>query len=185
MVLIGFVGLCLLVALADMAVTQRGIRSWYPSLRHPIGTPPAWVFPVVWIPIYVVMAIAAWRIWRWNPLDRLRDASLPATPAASRPIANRLVPGRLVPGGLALRRRGLQLWGWQLGANALWTPFFFGLHRPLAALAVILSLGLLIGLTLRDFRKLDRPAGLMMAPYLVWVCYAGWLNAGIAWLNPA
>ncbi len=50
---------------------------------------------------------------------------------------------------------------------------------------MILSLGLLIGLTLRDFRKLDRPAGLMMAPYLAWVCYAGWLNAGIAWLNPA
>ncbi len=99
MVLIGFVGLCLLVALADMAVTQRGIRGWYPSLRHPIGTPPAWVFPVVWVPIYVVMAVAAWRVWRWNPLDRLRDASLPATPAASRPVASRPVPGRLVREG--------------------------------------------------------------------------------------
>ena len=48
-----------------------------------------------------------------------------------------------------------------------------------------MSLGLLIGLTLRDFSKLDRLAALMMAPYLAWVCYAVWLNAGIAWLNPA
>ena len=169
MVLIGFLGVCLLVALADMAVTEPGMRSWYPSLRHPLGTPPGWLFPVVWVPIYVVIAVAAWRIWRWNPLDRLRNAGRPVQ----------------APGGLALRRRGLQLWGWQLCANALWTPFFFGLHRPLAALALIVSLGLLVGLTLRDFGKLDRLAGLLMAPYLAWVCYAAWLNAGIAWLNPA
>ena len=179
MVLIGLLALCLLVAVADAAVTEPGMRTWYPSLRHPIGTPPGWLFPVVWVPIYVVIAVAAWRIWRWNPLDRSRVAVLPPRAGAS------AVLGGFVPGGLALRRRGLQLWGWQLCANALWTPFFFGLHRPLAALGLLLSLGVLVGLTLRDFRRLDRLAGLMMAPYLAWVCYAVWLNAGIAWLNPA
>lgn len=171
MVLLGFVGLCLLVATADALVTEPGVRHWYPMLRHPPGTPPGWVFPVVWIPLYVAMAVAAWRVWRWSPLNRMPDIVIGVIGAT--------------PGGAALRRRGLQLWGWQLAVNSLWTPFFFGLHRPLAALAVIAALGLLVALTLRDFRRIDRIAGLLMAPYLAWICYAAWLNAGIAWLNPA
>ena len=162
MVLLGFVGLCLLVAVADAAMTEPGMRSWYPALRHPPGTPPGWVFPAVWIPLYVAMAVAAWRVWRWSPPD-------PRTGSA----------------GPALRRRGLQLWGWQLAVNACWTPVFFGLHRPVAALGLIVALALLVALALRDFRRTDRIAALLMAPYLAWVCYAAWLNAGIAWLNPA
>ncbi len=162
MVLLGFVGLCLLVAVADAVMTEPGMRSWYPALRHPLGTPPGWVFPVVWIPLYVAMAVAAWRVWRWNAPDP-----------------------RTTSDGPALRRRGLQLWGWQLAVNACWTPVFFGLHRPVAALGLIVALGLLVALALRDFRRTDRIAALLMAPYLAWVCYAAWLNAGIAWLNPA
>ena len=171
MVLLGFVGLCLLVALADAAVTQPGMRSWYPSLRHPPGTPPGWVFPVVWIPLYVAMAVAAWCVWRWTPPEGRPDRAA--------------WTGTRRSGGLLLRRRGLLLWGWQLAVNALWTPVLFGLHRPPAALGLILMLGLLVALTLRDFGRIDRRAALLMAPYLAWVCYAAWLNAGIAWLNPA
>jgi tryptophan-rich sensory protein len=29
----------------------------------------------------------------------------------------------------------------------------------------------------------ERAAAALMAPYLAWLCYAGWLNAGIWWLN--
>ena len=163
--LLGFVALCLLVAAADAAVTRPGMRGWYPTLRHPPGTPPGWVFPVVWIPLYVAMAVAAWRVWRWTPLERLPDRAAPFD-------------------GLSLRRRGLLLWSWQLAANACWTPVFFGLHRPVAALGLIAALGALVALGLRDFRRIDRVAGLLMAPYLAWICYAAWLNAGIAWLNP-
>ncbi len=167
MALIGFVGLCLLVAVADAALTEPGMRDWYPALRHPPGTPPDWLFPVVWIPLYLAMAIAAWRVWRRSAAPRLR-------------IAGGAVASSLV----ALRRRGLLLWGWQLAVNAAWTPVFFGLHRPGPALAVIAGLALLVALTLRDFGRVDRAAALLMAPYLAWVCYASWLNAGIAWLNP-
>ena len=168
MVLLGFIGLCLLVAGVDAALTEPGLQTWYPALRHPPGTPPGWVFPCVWIPLYVAMAVAVWRVWR-RPVPGLRlVGAAPAVPRA---------PG--------LRRRGLQLWGWQLAFNAAWNPVFFGLHKPAAALGVILCLGLLVALTLRDFRRIDRIAGLLMAPYLAWVCYATWLNAGIVWLNPA
>lgn len=45
-------------------LTARGVREWYPDLRKPLGTPPAWVFGPVWTALYVLMAIGAWLIWR-------------------------------------------------------------------------------------------------------------------------
>ena len=81
--------------------------------------------------------------------------------------------------------RALRLWGWQLAANALWTPAFFGLHNPLLALAVIAVLLALVALTIRRFARLQRVAAGLMLPYFAWVCYAAWLNAGFWWLNPS
>ena len=81
-------------------------------------------------------------------------------------------------------RRALLLWGWQLLANALWTPIFFSLHRIGLALIEVLGLVLLGCLTTAAFVRLSRPAALLMLPYLLWTCYATWLNAGFWWLNP-
>ena len=65
-----------------------------------------------------------------------------------------------VSGWLVWRRaiapRPLRLWGWQLAANAFWTPAFFALHSPPLALAVCLVLLVLIVLTMRDFLRLRR-----------------------------
>ncbi len=87
---------------------------------------------------------------------------------------------RRVEAGPALR-----LWGWQLAVNAAWTPAFFGLREPLLALAVLLVLIALIGLTLRRFAAIDRGAAWLLVPYLLWTGYALYLNAGICWLNRA
>jgi len=67
--------------------------------------------------------------------------------------------------------------------NALWSPAFFGLHSPGIALAVILVLLAVLGLTLRAFLRIQSLAGALLVPYLAWVCYATWLNAGFWWLN--
>ena len=65
-----------------------------------------------------------------------------------------------VAGWLVWRRAGaarpLRLWGWQLAANALWMPAFFGLHNPPLALAVIIVLLVLIAVTMHSFAKLNR-----------------------------
>jgi benzodiazapine receptor len=79
--------------------------------------------------------------------------------------------------------RPLRLWGWQLAANALWTPAFFAMHSPPLALAVILLLLVLIALTTRAFLRVRRSAGLLMVPYLAWVGYATYLTASFWWLN--
>jgi len=82
------------------------------------------------------------------------------------------------------QRRALILWGWQLLANALWAPAFFGLHSPALAMVVVLVLLVLIGRTITAFSALDRLAAVLLVPYAVWTCYATYLNAGFLWLNP-
>ena len=37
--------------------------SWYTTLRKPGWTPPSWVFPAVWTPLYVMIALAGWFAW--------------------------------------------------------------------------------------------------------------------------
>ncbi len=67
--------------------------------------------------------------------------------------------------------------------HALWSPLFFNLQRPDWALVEVpflwLSiLGLIIGLT-----PLSPMAGLLLAPYLLWVSFAAVLNFSIFRLN--
>jgi tryptophan-rich sensory protein len=80
--------------------------------------------------------------------------------------------------------RPLRLWGWQLAANALWTPAFFAVHSPPLALAVCVVLLALIALTVRSFARVRPLAAWLMAPYLAWTVYATYLTAGFWWLNP-
>lgn len=41
-------------------------RSFYSSLIRPSFSPPGWIFPVVWTILYLLMAIAAYRIWMYG-----------------------------------------------------------------------------------------------------------------------
>ena len=49
--------------------------------------------------------------------------------------------------------RAVRLWGWQLAANALWAPAFFGLHSPALAMLVMTALLVLVALTIRLFQR--------------------------------
>lgn len=81
------------------------------------------------------------------------------------------------------RRVALGLFFAQLALNCAWSFAFFGARNPLLGLVVISALLVAIALTIRGFGALDRPAGMLLAPYLAWVLYATWLNLGIWWLN--
>jgi benzodiazapine receptor len=50
-------------ALASL-FTAPQIPTWYATLRHPEMAPPGWVFAPVWTTLYVLMAVAAWRVWK-------------------------------------------------------------------------------------------------------------------------
>jgi benzodiazapine receptor len=72
----------------------------------------------------------------------------------------------------------------QLALNLAWSPVFFGMHKILAALGVIVALDLAVLLTVLLFWRVRRNAGLLLLPYLAWVLFATALNWQFLVLNP-
>ena len=62
--LIALLVLCLGVGIVGGAVTRTAIEDWYATLAKPVFSPPNWIFAPVWTVLYILMAVAAWRIWR-------------------------------------------------------------------------------------------------------------------------
>jgi tryptophan-rich sensory protein len=77
----------------------------------------------------------------------------------------------------------LRLYGAQLTLNALWSVLFFGLRRPDLALVDIAALWSLLVVALVRFWPVDRIAGVLWTPYVLWVSFASALNASIWMLN--
>jgi tryptophan-rich sensory protein len=54
---------CLGVGQLGALITRPGLESWYPALAKPSWNPPDLAFPIVWTTLYIMMAVAAWRLW--------------------------------------------------------------------------------------------------------------------------
>jgi benzodiazapine receptor len=74
--LASLISICLVVAGSGAIVTGTSVNLWYPTLRKPSWNPPSWVFGPVWTTLYVMMAIAAWLVWRKRDFDGARCALL-------------------------------------------------------------------------------------------------------------
>ena len=70
-----------------------------------------------------------------------------------------------------------------LGANTLWSPLFFSLHRPDLALIDIACYVVMLTCWIRMLHAQDRTAAWLQLPHLLWVSFAGVLNASLWWLN--
>jgi tryptophan-rich sensory protein len=82
-----------------------------------------------------------------------------------------------------LRFTALACFGLQLGLNVIWSFLFFGLSSPSAAFWELLLLWAMILATLVLFFRLDRLAGILFIPYLLWVSFAAVLNYFIWRMN--
>lgn len=142
-----------LVAALGGSATATSVDTWYPTLAKPPWTPPSWLFGPVWTLLYAVMAVAAWLVWRRGGLR------------------------------LAANRLPLAVYALQLLLNCAWSWLFFGLQRPVWALADVALLWLAIAVTAVLFLRRVRTAGWLMLPYLAWVTYAAALNLAIVRLN--
>ena len=149
--LVVFLALCLGVSGLGGAITATSVGTWYQTLEKPPFNPPDWVFAPVWTTLYVLMAIAAWRVWRRR--------------------------------GAEGRRTALSVFALQLGLNLAWSFLFFGLRRIDLALLEVTVLLAAIATTAVLFWRIDRWAGALFVPYLLWVAYATALNASLLLLN--
>jgi tryptophan-rich sensory protein len=87
-------------------------------------------------------------------------------------------------GDAAGRDVALALFAVQLALNAAWSPIFFGLRSFGGAFVDIVALWIAIAASLVAFWRISMPAGVLLAPYLVWVGFAAVLNLAIWRLNP-
>ena len=144
---------CLVVGYFSGMVTRSAITTWYPTLIKPSFNPPNWIFAPVWSMLYIMMGVATGLVW--NRMDEEKEA-----------VQNALV-----------------FFAVQLGLNALWSYLFFGLKNPMLAGLEIVILWLMIYETFSKFVKINKIAGYLLIPYLLWVSFATVLNAIICWLN--
>ncbi|MFN8325447.1 TspO/MBR family protein [Flavobacterium sp.] len=144
---------CLAVGYFSSLITRENIPTWYVTLKKPIFNPPNWVFAPVWTILYIMMGIAAGRVW--NKVDN----------------------------DLQNVKKGMYFFIVQLALNALWSYLFFGIHNLFLSLIEIILLWLMIYETMVQFKKVDKLASKLLIPYLVWVSYATILTASVWYLN--
>lgn len=140
------------------AVAALGARVTAPAIPEWYAglVKPAWTPPNAAFPVAwtVLYALMALALWRlWQASER------------------------------AGRRAAILLFLLQLALNALWSPVFFGLRAPLAGLGVMVALIAAVVATLKASFRVDRVAGALLLPYLIWLCYACALNGAIVALN--
>lgn len=136
------------------------IPTWYAGLAKPALNPPAWVFGPVWTVLFAMMGVAVWLIWK--RLDsRLRGND------NNKNKGNRRIKIALV------------VFDIQLVLNVFWSIIFFGWHSPSGAFVEIIFLWLAILATIIMFAKISRPAAWLLAPYILWVSFAAYLNYSI------
>lgn len=79
----------------------------------------------------------------------------------------------------AERRHAMSVFAIQLVLNVAWTPVFFGLHAPGAALVVIAGVLAAVLVMLAVYARVSRLAAAMIVPLVLWVGFATVLNASI------
>ncbi len=139
-------------AIGGIASTRA--PEFYSELTRPIWAPSSAVFGPVWTVLYIMMAVAAWLVWREG--------------------------GWRGTSGTALR-----LYIVQLALNALWTWLFFVWRQGAVALIEILVLIAVVAVVAVLFGRVRRIAGLLLLPYLSWLCFAAALTAAVWRMNPS
>jgi len=148
---------CLLAGGIGSLFTAASVNDWYTALVKPSFNPPSWLFGPVWTVLYVMMGVALYLVW--------------AKASAKEPMKGKRM------------KRAMGLFFTQLWLNILWSALFFGLKNPLLALIGIIALWMMILWTIISFYKIEKKAGYLLIPYILWVSFAAILNFAIVLLN--
>jgi translocator protein len=156
--LLGLIGFCELVGVFGSLFMGNSVSTWYSLLNKPSWTPPNWVFAPIWITLYALMGASLFLLWTSKV------------------------------GWRSWRKEKMYvifLFAIQLTLNAAWSLVFFGQHQIFYGFVVIFALWFsILMLTLYSF-PISKKAALLLAPYLVWVSIASFLNLSVLFLNSA
>lgn len=151
--------LCILVPLGGgflISMLTRDAMGQFDTFKQPPLAPPAWLFPVAWTILYILMGVASWLIYLASAKNKK---------------------------GCACGKAALVVYGIQLALNFAWTPLFFNAGLYWVAFVVLMAMWVLeVVLIIKAF-KLSRAAGWCLLPYLIWTTFAAYLNVAIAILN--
>lgn len=81
------------------------------------------------------------------------------------------------------RKEALKVYALQLAVNFFWSIFFFGLKWRLFAFIWLILLIVLTAIMIFKFFKISKLAGYLQIPYIIWLCFAAYLNISIWLLN--
>lgn len=135
------------------ALITKGDMAIYEEIVKPPLAPPALLFPIAWIILYVLMGISSARIYikRRENTGEAKDA--------------------------------LAVYAMSLIVNFTWSIIFFTLEAFLVAFVWLLLLLALIITTVIRYKPIDKLAAFLQIPYIIWVSFAGYLNLAIFILN--
>lgn len=126
----------------------------YERIIRPALAPKAFVFPIVWTILYILMGISSARIW----LQKNEKAELVLD--------------------------ALLAYAVQLILNFFWSLLFFNMQNFLFSFIWLILLWFAILVMIIRFYRVDPLAAYLQIPYLLWVTFAGYLNLMIYRLNP-
>ena len=139
-----------------ISMFTRNAMGTFNSFNQPPLSPPAWLFPVAWTILYILMGIASFLIF---------------------------YHGRKTKENTNLAKTALCIYGLQLIFNFGLTLIFFNFSLFWPAFFWLLTMWILIIALIVKTRAISMPAFYMLLPYLTWTTFAAYLNFGIAILN--
>lgn len=81
------------------------------------------------------------------------------------------------------KEKALSIYWIQLGINLLWSIIFFVLNLKTLAFIWIILLIIAVIIMIKRFLSINKLAGYLQIPYLLWIIYAAILSLSIIFLN--
>lgn len=135
------------------ALLTRGNMELFSELSKPPLSPPAFLFPVVWTVLYILMGFSSAVVFEHRKFKK-REAEA-----------------------------GLILYGINLFINFWWSIIFFNFRAYTFAFIWLLLLWSVILAMIGEFYKVNKLSAYLQIPYIIWVTFAGYLTVGISILN--